>query len=455
MVTDKQRSREVSFFAVCHKQLDFGRVDRLEVIADFEGGEITSDSGAILLKEIDRKYQVTEGATACLVDGRAVEKIKHELMSILRQRVFQIALGYEDQNDANDLRKDPGLKVMVDRCPEDEDLSSQSTLSRFENSRGLKELYALADFLVRLFIRLQPEPPKSIILDIDATDDPTHGQQQFSFFHGYYDQYMYHPLLIFDGQSGFPLAAVLRPGNTHSSHMAISILKRVVARLRAAYPEVTILVRGDAGFAVPALYDYCEEHDLLYVIGLITNDRLRGQVADLAAEAEKTYQAYGEKQRQFTEFWYQAGSWPHARRVVAKVERLDKGSNQRFVVTNLPLAPRILYDWLYTPRGEAENRIKELKNHLKADRLSCSRFGANQFRLLLHTLAYVLFLLLREHLEDTELERAYVDTIRLKLLKIGARVRQTTRRIWFHMASGYPHRHLFTMVLDRIRAAPG
>jgi len=448
-------SREVSFFTVCHIQLDFGSIFNLDITADFEGGNITSDAGALLLKEIDSHYKITKQAVGCLSDGRDAAKTRHSLIELLRQRIFQIALGYEDQNDADTMKKDPTMKTIVGRRPgSDKDLGSQPTLCRFENSRGQEELYRLSDFLVNLFIQLHPEAPSSLVLDMDATDDPTHGQQQLTFFHGYYEEYMYHPLLIFDGATGFPLAAVLRPGNTHSGHCAVAILKRVIARLKQAYPETVIFFRADAGFALPELYEYCEKEKVRYIIGLITNDRLRGKVSCLADFVEKRFAKTGEKQREFTAFWHQAGSWPVQRRVVAKVERLEQGLNQRFVVTNLDLEPHIVYDWLYTQRGEAENRIKELKNQLKADRLSCHRFKANQFRLLLHTLAFVFFILLRRNLEGTELETAQVDTIRLKLLKIGAQVRQTSRKIWFHLASGYPYQDLIAQTLLKIRAAP-
>ena len=292
------------------------------------------------------------------------------------------------------------------------------------------------------------------MLDIDGTDDPTHGQQEFTFYHGYYEQHMYHPLFIFDGSDGFPLAGILRAGNTHASHRCVAILKRLVSRLKEAYPETVIFLRADAGFAIPELYEFCESNGIRYVIGLITNDRLRERVSDLAAGLENRFEQTGQKQRTLTSFWHKAASWPFGRRVVAKVERLEKGLNQRFVVTNLGLEPHIVYDWIYTQRGEAENRIKELKNQLKADRLSCHRFKANQFRLMLHTLAYCLFLLLRRHLVGTEFEAAQVDTIRLKLLKIGARVRQTARKIWFHLPSGYPYRDLLAKVLYRVRTAP-
>jgi len=440
---------------MCHKQLDFGRIFNLDIIADFDGGDITSDGGGLLVKEVDYHYRITEMAAAVLSDTRQAGKVDHGLLDLLRQRVYQIVLGYEDQNDADELRRDPSLKTMVGRRSQsDPDLGSQPTLSRFENDRGHEELYRLCEVLLDLYVQLHPRDRKTIVLDIDGTDDPTHGQQEFTFYHGYYGQYMYHPLFVFDGGSGFPLAAVLRPGNTHAGHRSLAVLKRVVARLREAWPGAAIFLRADAGFALPDLYDFCEEHDIRYVIGLITNDRLRKRVTDLARKVELDFQETSQKQREFTSFWHQAGSWPYSRRVVSKVERLDKGLNQRFVVTNLGLEPHIVYDWIYTQRGEAENRIKELKNQLKADRLSCHRFKANQFRLIMHTLAYCLFLLLRRHLAETELETAQVDTVRLKLLKIGARVRQTARKVWFHLASGYPYGELLARTLENIRAAP-
>ena len=440
---------------MCHQQLDFGSIFNLDIIADFEGGDITSDAGGLLIKEVDLQYRITEAAAAVFTDTRQPGKIDHGLLDLLRQRVYQIVLGYEDQNDADDLRVDPSLKTMVGRRPQsDPDLGSQPTLSRFENARDNDELYRLCEVLLDLYVRLHPRARKTIVIDIDGTDDPTHGQQEFTFYHGYYGQYMYHPLFVFDGTSGFPLAAVLRPGNAHAGHRSLAVIKRVVARLREAWPEAVIFLRADAGFALPGLYEYCERNDIRYVIGLITNGRLRKRVTDLAQKVEGDFQETDQKQREFTSFWLRADSWPYSRRVIAKVERLDKGLNQRFVVTNLGLEPHIVYDWIYTQRGEAENRIKELKNQLKADRLSCHRFKANQFRLIMHTLAYCLVLMLRRHLAETELETAQVDTIRLKLLKIGARVRQTARKVWFHLASGYPYGELLARTLERIRAAP-
>jgi hypothetical protein len=440
---------------VCHKQLSFGSLIGKEVIVDFEGGRISSDGGGLLLREIDDRYGLTEKAARCLCDPRDARRITHDEITLLRQRIFSIALGYEDTNDADSLRGDPVLKSISGRLPESsEDLASQPTLCRFENVADSKDLRRLADALMDLYLETHPGPRDLIVIDMDSTDDPTHGRQQLSFFHGYYDQHMYHPLLVFDGIDGFPMAAVLRPGNTHASHRSVSVLKRIIKRLRKAYPRAAIILRADAGFAVPELYQFCERKRIHYTVGLITNDRLKDKAAELLAEAKEKFRETREKQRLFTVFTYRADSWNRYRRVVAKVEYTDQGPNERFVVTNIHLPPQRLYDEIYVLRGDTENRIKELKLELKADRLSCQRFLANQFRLLLHTFAYCLFLLLRNHLRGTELASAQVGTLRVKLLKIGTRVRETSRRIWFHLASGCPYKSLFYFAYQSLKAAP-
>jgi Transposase DDE domain group 1 len=442
---------------VCHNQLRFESLFSKEVIADFAGGRITSDAGGLVLRELDQRYCLAENVARCLHDSRDSHKVKHDLLTLVRQRLFAIAQGYEDNNDAATLAKDPAFKIMAGKAPEsDGDLASQPTLSRFENRVTAKDLRRLSDRLLDLYLKTHPGPRKAIILDMDATDDPTHGKQQLSFFHGYYEEHMYHPLLVFDGRDGFPLAAVLRPGNTHSSRGALAVLKRLIQKLRQAYPKALILFRADAGFAVPALYDYLEDQpETRYVIGFITNNRLLAETAPLLSKAQRQYQETGEKQRLFTSFSYQAESWDQPRRIIAKVEHTHLGANQRFVVTNLSRNPQFVYDDIYVLRGDAENRIKELKLEIKADRLSCHRFLANQFRLLLHTAAYCLFWLLRHHLQGTELATAQVNTLRLKLLKIGARIRETSRRIWVHLASGYPYRDLLAGLLQNLRASPG
>jgi len=442
---------------VCHNQLIFESLFNKEVVADFAGGRITSDAGGLLLRELDQRYRLAENVAQCLHDPRDSHKVKHDLLTLVRQRLFAIAQGYEDNNDAATLAKDPAFKIMAGRAPDSAaDLASQPTLSRFENRVTTKDLRRLSDWLLDLYLKTHPGPRKTIVLDMDATDDPTHGKQQLSFFHGYYEEHMYHPLLVFDGRDGFPLAAVLRPGNAHASKGALAVLKRLIKKLKTAYPGALILFRADAGFAVPALYDYLERQpETRYVIGFITNNRLLAKTATLLEKAQQRYQETEAKQRLFTSFSYQADSWDQPRRIIAKVEYTHLGPNQRFVVTNLSRNPLFVYDDIYVLRGDVENRIKELKLEIKADRLSCHRFLANQFRLLLHTAAYCLFWLLRHHLQGTELATAQVNTLRLKLLKIGARIRETHRRIWVHLASGYPYRDLLAGLLQNLRASPG
>ena len=442
-------------YTLCHKQLSFGSLFGKQVTADFDGGHITSDAGGLLLREVDDRYGLTAGFSDSLSDRRHPSWVIHDLKALVKQRIFSIALGYEDNNDAQTLRSDPAVKTISGRLPEtSEDLASPPTLCRFENSVSKKDLRRLADWLFKLYVKVHPGPREVIAIDIDATDDPTHGQQQLSFFHGYYEQHMYHPLFIVDGISGFPLACVLRAGNTHASHRVKAVLKRLVKKLKKAYPKAQILLRADAGFAVPRLYRFCEKRGISYTIGLISNDRLKAKASELLEKAKKQFDESKEKQRLFTSFNYRADSWSRYRRVICKVEYTDKGANQRFVVSNVFLKPHRLYDEIYVLRGDMENRIKELKLDLKADRLSCHRFVANQFRLFLHTFAYCLFWLLRDNLKGTELANAQAGTLRVKLLKIGARIRETSRRVWIHMASGYPYQALFALALKRIRAAP-
>ncbi len=440
---------------VCHKQLRFESLFSKEVVADFDGGQITSDGGSLLLRELDKRYKITETITSSLQEHRCPERITHELLAIVRQRVMSIAMGYEDTNDAAKLRSDPAVKITAEKLPlSDQELASQPTLSRFENAASRKQLRRLSEKLLDLYIKTHPRKRPVIVLDIDSTDDPTHGAQQLSMFHGFYGQHMYHPLLVFDALTGFPLAAVLRPGNAHAAHRAPSVLKRLVKRLKKAYPGTPIVLRADAGFGVPALYRFCEQQGVYYTIGLITNKRLKARSAALLATAKQSFEQTGQKQRLFTSFAYRAGSWNRHRRAVAKVECMPQGGNQRFVVTNMPTDAQALYDQIYVHRAETENRIKELKLYLKADRLSCHNFMANQFRLLLHTFAYCLLWALRQHLQDTELASASMDSLRLKLLKIGARVKQSCRKVWLHFASGYPYQDLYATVLYRIRPAP-
>jgi hypothetical protein len=435
------------------KQLTFSFLKRQKVTVDFEGGEITSDSGLLLVRQADNAMQLMAGVARSITDRRDKRYTDHDLETLLRQRVYQIVAGYEDCNDANVVRKDPALKIACGRRLNDEDLGSQPTLSRLENSIVNKDLYRIGEYFIDLYIhRNRKRKPKRIILDIDGTDDPTYGDQQLTFFHGYYDQYMYHPLVIYDADTGELITAALRAGNRHASYGVVSILKRIIPKVKKAFPKTEIIIRGDAGFAVPDIYEYCEEEKLKYVIGLIRNDVLERMLEDLLNRAHQQYIATGQKQRMFKEGLYQAKSWPKERRVIMKAEWLIPGPNRRFVVTNLCHEPKALYEF-YTERGgTCEVRIDEFKNGLKADRLSCHRFVANQFRLFLHMAAYWLVLRLREALRKTEFASMQIQQLRLRLLKIGGQVIQTARRVWFRLASGYPWKNIFELVHHRLAA---
>jgi hypothetical protein len=364
---------------------------------------------------------------------------------LVRQRVFQIACGYEDQNDSDTLREDPLLKMVCGSLPESgADLASQPTISRLENAADGRSCHRIAQAIFELYLseRAKDGAPKKVLLEFDATDDPTHGDQEGSYYHGYYRQHIYHPLVVFDGESGHLIGALLRRGNTHASNSAVALLKRIVVRLRQRWPEVEIELRADAGFAVPALYDYCEEQGIVYTVGLITNPRLEELACNLLAEAKESYDRKGEKVRLFSEGPYGAESWEHERRVVYKAEAMEKGENTRFVVSTRTDDPKELYEF-YARRGESENWIKDLKLALKADRLSCHRFMANQFRLLLHAAAYWLMDTLRRRLVGAGLKRIELGTLRLRLIKIGGRVRELLTKIRLYLASGHPGQSLW------------
>jgi hypothetical protein len=429
-----------------------------EIVADFSGGSISSDGGHMLLKQADRKLGLTERLSECIRDSRDSRKVKQSTRDMLSQRIFGIACGYEDCNDFDTLRSDPMLKLSVDREPiSGEDLASQPTLSRLENSVTRRELFLMGEMLVSLFIeRHEGSPPKRIVLDADATDDPTHGQQEFEFFHGYYDCHCYLPLLIYatsdDGEEDL-LSAVLRPGNVHAGHRIVSVMRRIMERLRAAFPEAEIVFRGDAGMALPEVYDWCEDAGILYAISLPKNSRLLGLAEEYLYDAEAAYEETGEKVRSFGEFSYAAETWRQDRRVVVKAEVVGKGENPRFVVTNIGgLDAEDVYEF-YIDRGDVENRIKELKGDLLSGRTSCHRFLANQFRLFLHAAAFVLVQAIRRALSGTELAAAQAGTIRTKLLKVGARVKETTRRVWVKLPTSYPYQRAWEMILTRLTPA--
>lgn len=438
----------------CSTQLTFTDIVRTPIVVDFEGGNLTSDCGVLWLRRVDEQLGLSARLAACLVDRRDPLRVEHPKIEQVRQRVYQIASGYEDCDDGDTLRGDPAFKLALGRLPESAPhLSSQPTLSRFENAVSERELKRLNRELLATYVDTRPPPGRRIVIDIDATDDPTHGQQAFSFYHGFYNQHMFHPLLCFDGESGDLLAAGLRPGNVHAANGLLKMLKRIVAKIRKRWPRAEIVIRADAGFCVRRLYRFCERQGLGYVIGLVTNETLKSLHAPLLAQAEALYAETETKVRLMGEVGYRAMPWKRFRRVIMKAEVMPQGTNRRFVVTNLAGEPEKLYDF-YVGRGDVENRIKDLKNALFADRLSCSRFTANCFRLLLHASAYVLMHHLRRNLAGTELAHAQFDTIRLRLLKVGARVRQSVRRVVVRAASGYPEQNLWTLLHYRLGPAP-
>jgi hypothetical protein len=367
-------------------------------------------------------------------------------LSLLRQRVYQIVAGYEDANDADRLRHDPAFQLLADQ-PLGQPLSSQPTLSRWENTPSARELICAPDGGLDAFVRLcgkQVRQPGEILLDVDSTDDPTYGQQQLSFFNGAYNQHMYHPLLIFERHTGCLLAARLRRGTASSHARILPLLLRILRRLLREFPGVTIRLRADAGFALPLLYKFCEFFGIHYTIGIPANVVFRRRTAALQRRLARRYRRTHLPQRSFTSFRHRARTWPRLRRIVAKAEHSATGTNLRFLVTNCPGRSAQVFRF-YNQRGECENRIEEFKNGFHADRLSCHRFLANAFRLLLHTFAYNLVNLFRLHLPPA-LRSAQIETLRTQLFKIGARVRQTARCVRIHLASGWPFQSLFHTV---------
>lgn len=461
------------------KDFGFHPLGRREVVGRFDGGTITSDAGGLLLRELEEKTGLLRRFAACFCDHRDPELIEHSVEELVKQRVFGIALGYEDLNDHDELRHDPLLAVLVgkhdatgqDRVRERDKgkpLAGKSTLNRLEltppgadaDSRYKKIVASCASierFFVDAFLDAHNEPPEEIVLDVDATDDPLHGHQLGRFFHGYYKNYCYLPLYVFCGRH--LLCAKLRPSDIDASAGTVQELQRIVAGIRQRWPKVRIVLRGDSGFCREAIMDWCEKNRVDFVLGLAKNDRLKAEIADEMQQAKAAFQQTGEAARVFKDFTYQTlDSWSRPRRVVGKAEHLAKGENPRFVVTSLraeDVAAQALYEQRYCARGEMENRIKEQQLFLFADRTSCATMRANQLRLWFSSLAYVLLQTLRDiGLKGTELENAQCDTIRLKLLKIGAQIRVTFRKVWVALAECYPWRTLFAQVWTNLRRLP-
>jgi hypothetical protein len=439
----------------------FASLDRRQIVADFQGGDLTSDGGLPLLREVDRKIGLIDAINDAIYDPRCPWLIEHDQRTILAQRVFALAAGYEDLNDHQALRNDTLFQALTDRRlkagqdPTDP-LSSPPTLCRLENRITRTDLVRMSQVLVEAFIASHTTAPKELVLDFDATDDAIHGNQEGRFFHGYYDHYCFLPLYVTCGQQ--LLVAYLRPANIDAARHSRAILKLLVARFRQEWPDVKIILRADSGFCRWRTLRWCDRHGVDYIVGLAKNAVLQRLARRSMITAHWQYRCTGAKQRLFEEFSYAAGTWDRPRRVIAKAEHSAQGENPRFVVTSLPGTPSVLYDELYCQRGDAENRIKEQQLGLFADRTSCHVFLANQFRVLVSAAAYVLMETLRRvGLAGTELATAQVGTIRLKLLKIGGRIVQSVRRLVIHLASGFPLQQTFAAILRRLhdwRCAP-
>lgn len=423
----------------CTKRLVFPFFKDAQLTTDFSGGSITSDGGLLLVRQFDERIGLSESFSKLIFDPRDPRFILHDQLELIRQRLYQIIAGYEDANDATLLRKDPLFKAIVGRCPEDLDLGSQPTFSRLENRIHRGTLEDLNDQMVRAFIRSRLEPLEEITLDIDPSEARTYGQQELTFFNGHYDSYMYFPQFVCDAKSRFLLAAVLRPGNVPTAHGAVLLLSRIVGLLRAEWPGIRIYVRADSNFAEPHLLEWLEEEKIAYTVGMGQNKALEALSAEFVKTVESRFEATGEPQRSFTSLSYQTRkSWAHARRVVVKVEVTKLGTNVRYVIVTKAGRSQDLYEW-YTQRGGTiEGVLEQLKNGYEADRMSCHRFEANAFRLLLHSAAYNLMLLFREHIAIPELANADIQTLRIKLIKVGGRIERTARRIWVKLSSSWP-----------------
>ena len=457
----------------------FQVLGRREIVTDFSGGTITSDGGALLLREVEQRTAILQRFAQCFTDYRQAKRIEHDVLSLVSQRVIGLALGYEDLNDHDQLAKDQMLAIAVgktdptgmDRVSEKDrgkPLAGKSTLNRLEltapNATAKSPYKKIAltpesvdNLFVDVFLESYPNAPEEIVLDVDATDDPLHGNQEGKFFHGYYKAYCYLPLYIFCGEH--LLCARLRPANNDGAAGSVEELERIVERIRAVWPDTRVIVRGDSGFCREWLMSWCEDNDVHFIIGIGKNNRLNQEIEEELALAKALYQCSGKASRVFKAFCYKTlKSWRWQRRVIGKAEHLAKGANPRFVVTSLTAeecGAQELYEKLYCARGDMENRIKEQQLMLFADRTSTSKIHSNQVRLYFSSIAYVLMQALRRlGLAGTEMAKAQCDTIRLKLFKIGARIRITVRKVWVAYAGGYPYKEMFSQIVMNLMKIP-
>ena len=427
----------------------FANIQGRKIEFNFQGGNVTSDAGMLLLRQVDLKLGLTKQLAKALNDERVQGQIHHSQLQMIKQRVYGIASGYEDCNDQDHLRNDIGFQTIVGK---DTPLASSPTICRFENRATAQWAFKAHKILTETFISSFETPPEELILDFDATNDPVHGNQVGGFYNGYYKEYCFLPLYVFCGSQ--LLVAYLSGSNTDGAKNSRTILSLLVKRFREVWPDVKIIFRGDGGFCRPRFLRWCEKNDVQYIVGLAKNKVLKKATRILTALAEARFEYLDEKQKIFETLKYSAKTWKRDRKVIAKAEHSSKGANLRFIVTNLPGAGKELYENIYCARGDMENRIKEQQLHLFADRTSCTNWYANQFRLLFSSYAYVLLETIRRlGLTGTELEKAQCSTIRLKLLKIGAVIIRNTRRVRFLMTTGYPYQILFYKTLKALSSA--
>jgi hypothetical protein len=437
--------------------LSFAKLQGRIVEADFDGGTMTSDAGALLLRQAEAKVGIIDRVVKAMSDRRHPSYVEHSYTDLIRQRVFQIACGYEDANDSNDLRSDPGLKTACGRLPlTGADLASQPTMSRLENSVRWSDLYRIGLALLEYFIDSYDEPPKRIILDIDDTDDETHGAQQLSLFNAHFDEHCYLPVHLYEGHTGKLVTTLLRPGRRMRGAQAAAILQRVFDHLIMVWPQTKICLRGDSHFSVPEVHDLCDAYGIDFILGQAGNSKLNQLGAPLMARAEALAREQPDKPvRLFGHFDYQARTWRRPRRIIHKAEITQGKPNPRFVVTNITnRTDRFLYEDLYSARGRMEGFIKNHKTFLHSDRTSCHRFVANQLRLFLHSVAYVLLHAIQQQgLKGTQWATSNFDTIQLRLLKIGARVREQATKVRFHLPTSYPLKDLLRMIVLNLDTA--
>jgi len=429
--------------------LNLLEVNHKSVRLNFDGGQMSSDAGLLLLREVEQQTGIVHSLADVIQDRRDARYVKHSILDLMMQRVSQVASGYEDADDCDELRKDPIFKMFADRLPEtDADLASQPTMSRFENSISKTNLYRLAKIFVDKFISSYEKAPKIIVLDFDDTEDKVHGDQQLALFNNYFKEYCFMPLHVYEGLSGKLITTILKPGKRSTGKGMLAIVKRLISYIRSYWPNTIIVFRGDSHFGYREVMEWIDEQKkIFFVTGLTGNSILKKLTESLIERAKKLYKLNNNKVSLYHSFYYKADSWNKHRRVIVKVEILDDGTlNIRYVVTNMEHAKaKQLYTKIYCARGEAELYIKEHKLYLKSDRTSCHRFVANQFRLFLHSAAYVLLHALKANiLRNTQWANATIDTIRIRLLKIGARVRQLKTRINVDLPTSYPLKETLT-----------